>query len=886
MTDPPGQPQASAEGEGAPGRSRSDLLRGMRHELRTPVNHIIGYGEMLIEEAEEQGLDMLLPELRQICAAGRRLVGLINDSLDPAAIEAREQDRTISRPDLRAPLAQVLDNVQTLHARATEHGRADLLPDLERIDLAARQMLALIAETAAVADGGEPPSILDIPLDAQEVIAVPPALEQRAGAAPLGGRLLVVDDNELNRDMLSRRLIRLGYTVASAENGRQAWSEFAAEPFDLMLLDIMMPELDGYQVLERLKAAGTLRDLPVIVLSALDEVESAVRCIEIGAEDYLPKPFDPVLLNARIGACLEKKRLRDQEAIYLRQIKQAKKRADDLLHVVIPIGVALTAERDFNRLLERILLESMALCNADGGTLYLRTQDGRLKFEIIRNTSLAIAMGGTSGNPIPFAPLRLYNETTSEPNHHYIVTHAALTGASINIPDAYHAEGFDFDGTKSFDRQTSYRSMSFLNVSLKNNHNHVIGVLQLINAQDPETGAVIPFDQGQQQMIELLSSLAAAALEAYQREQRLRRQIEELRIEIDEVKKSRQVAEITETDYFQQLQEKARNLRAELLPNREEATKRAPARSSRRAVGAAPQSSQPAPVQLGDGKAIYTVAGQRIHVHEEGPPHRKVALLIHGWSSSWYALSPLLPALRERYRCIAVDLPGYGELPPSARRATMRGYADLLAGLLQQVTDQPAVLIGHSMGGMISLTMALQTPGLIERMALVCPTISGHLSMFINMFISPVTVLERFAIASKVVAALEPHMLSLTDRLMRPASFAERTGISEEQYHRIRADIRRPGQGRVRAECYWAMRRGDLRGQLRKITIPSLVLWGLEDNTVPLRDASVVADEWPQAELRVIPKAGHWPQFETPDITIRHVRAFLSTPLKLLTIEF
>jgi pimeloyl-ACP methyl ester carboxylesterase len=283
---------------------------------------------------------------------------------------------------------------------------------------------------------------------------------------------------------------------------------------------------------------------------------------------------------------------------------------------------------------------------------------------------------------------------------------------------------------------------------------------------------------------------------------------------------------------------------------------------------------------------VYTVNGQPIHVHEEAPHRKTVALLIHGWSSSWYAFSPLLPQLRERYRCLAVDLPGYGESPPSPQRATIAGYADLIAGLIRQVTDQPAVLVGHSMGGMISLTLALRHPDLVERMVLLCPTISGHLSRWINLLISPITVMEQFSIASKLVAALEPQMLSVTDRLMRPASFAERSGITEEQYHRLRADARRRGQGRVRAECYWAMRQGDLRGQLGQIKAPSLVLWGMEDNTVPLRDASVVADEWPDADLRVIPKAGHWPQFETPAITQRYVRAFLSTPIKLLKVQF
>jgi len=196
------------------------------------------------------------------------------------------------------------------------------------------------------------------------------------------------------------------------------------------------------------------------------------------------------------------------------------------------------------------------------------------------------------------------------------------------------------------------------------------------------------------------------------------------------------------------------------------------------------------------------------------------------------------------------------------------------------------VLVGHSMGGMISLTMALRHPELVERMVLLCPTISGRLSTFINVFISPITLLERSRLGNRLVAALEPQMLSVTDRLMRPASFAERSGITEDVYHHLRADARRPGQGRVRAECYWAMRDGDLRGKLGSIKVPSLVLWGMEDNTVPLRDASVVADEWPDADLRIIPKAGHWPQFETPDLTRRYVRAFLSTPIKLLKVQF
>src|SRR4051812_4945894 len=113
------------------------------------------------------------------------------------------------------------------------------------------------------------------------------------------GHILVVDDNRLNRLTLSRGLEQQGHSVSTAENGQQALEMLKARPFDVVLLDIMMPEMDGYEVLERMKGDTTLRDIPVIVISALDEMDSVVRCIEMGAEDYLPKPFNPMLLRAR-----------------------------------------------------------------------------------------------------------------------------------------------------------------------------------------------------------------------------------------------------------------------------------------------------------------------------------------------------------------------------------------------------------------------------------------------------------------------------------------------------------------------------------------------------------------------------------------------------------
>jgi class 3 adenylate cyclase/CheY-like chemotaxis protein len=149
-------------------------------------------------------------------------------------------------------------------------------------------------------------------------------------------RILIVDDEPFNIDLLGQELELLGYATVAAADGRQALERLAAEPIDLVLLDIMMPELDGYQVLERIKADPELQHTPVIMVSALSELESVVRCIELGAEDYLPKPFEPVLLRARISACLDKKRLHDREREHLAEIDRQRQRAESLLRAILP----------------------------------------------------------------------------------------------------------------------------------------------------------------------------------------------------------------------------------------------------------------------------------------------------------------------------------------------------------------------------------------------------------------------------------------------------------------------------------------------------------------------------------------------------------------------
>src|SRR5918998_3001294 len=175
------------------------------------------------------------------------------------------------------------------------------------------------------------------------------------------------------------------------------------------------------------------------------------------------------------------------------------------LDQLVEIGVSLSSERDIDKLLESILVAAKSITNADGGTLY-RMQEGKsLKFEIMRNDSLGIAMGGTSGVPIPFQPVNLYDED-GKPVHSMVAAYAVHHDCSVNIADAYTEKGFDFSGTKRFDEKTGYRSRSFLTIPIKNHENEIIGVLQLINCKNRSTGAVKPFSEADQRLAASLAS--------------------------------------------------------------------------------------------------------------------------------------------------------------------------------------------------------------------------------------------------------------------------------------------------------------------------------------------------------------------------------------------
>ncbi|HEX7024672.1 MAG TPA: protein kinase, partial [Gemmatimonadales bacterium] len=277
----------------------------LRHELRTPLNLIIGSCEMLLEdEVDATRRDAL----ERTLAAGRDVLDRINAAVPPSRGEISEADFGALRNALREPQERILAATAALLAPPGGDLDPQFERDVRRIRSSAERLL-----TVELPHGRGANHIAI-------TIEHPTQGEAAAGPPVQPAHILVVDDQEDNRAVLERRLRRQGHTVECATGGRSALDMLGRQRFDLVLLDVLMPDLDGLAVLERMKADPAVRDLPVIMISALDDTASVVRCIERGAEDHLPKPFDPVLLRARISACLEKKRLRDIELEYLREV--------------------------------------------------------------------------------------------------------------------------------------------------------------------------------------------------------------------------------------------------------------------------------------------------------------------------------------------------------------------------------------------------------------------------------------------------------------------------------------------------------------------------------------------------------------------------------------
>lgn len=304
----------------------------LKHELRTPLNHILGYSEMLLEETRSAEIGPWHRGLERVHAIGQILQRGVDDLAPPptAGPGAGRLPRTPPEwPGLVEEIRALAEQMAALAPPDLPDARADLA----RIRDAAENFARLIAAFTITATADLPPAAGHLEVETEEITGEADSAVGTGAPATEPGRLLVVDDDEGNRQMLERRLRRLGHDVLCAADGREALELLRRTPRDLVLLDIQMPVLDGEETLQILRADQELRRLPVIVLSASRDLSRVVRCIELGAEDYLPKPFNPVLLQARINACLGKKRLQDREAEHLRRI-------EELLHVILPKDVA------------------------------------------------------------------------------------------------------------------------------------------------------------------------------------------------------------------------------------------------------------------------------------------------------------------------------------------------------------------------------------------------------------------------------------------------------------------------------------------------------------------------------------------------------------------
>lgn len=306
-----------------PSRMQPSLLAYLRHELCAPINGMIGYSELLLEALQTQKESSLFKDVQKIRACSQRLLTLVTTILDPVQLERLQIDEDLSsfvanrRMELLTPLSAIVGYCEML----LEEAPAELIPDLASLNASAQRLLNSLNDIIHLAQQQLQALNTPSPAELSKNLAMSSLIEgaittldalslKSSEKQTQGDMILVVDDNPTNCDLLARQLKRQGYAVTIATNAKQALRLLQAAPYDLILLDVVMPGINGIELLQQLKQQDCFQHIPVIMLSALDEIGSAIKCIELGAEDYLQKPFDLTLLTARIGAYLEKKRHR------------------------------------------------------------------------------------------------------------------------------------------------------------------------------------------------------------------------------------------------------------------------------------------------------------------------------------------------------------------------------------------------------------------------------------------------------------------------------------------------------------------------------------------------------------------------------------------------
>jgi class 3 adenylate cyclase len=358
-------------------RARRAQLAQVRQELLAPVSAILGYQEMLAEEASRLGRADLGEDLEKIRTTARRLFDLVDRLVEAGSASIAEPERDLHgieaklRHDLRTPLNAIMGYAELLREDLEAPGTADLVQDLDQLLHEAARLLEtidrIVVMSRGVVEGDADGSLHRVALNV--IRSMRPAVDQTTHA-PTRGRILIVDDNASNREVLCRRLERDGHHTAAASSGREALELLGRESFDIVLLDLMMPEINGYELLVRLKADPRTSDIPVLMISGLHETDSVIRCIEAGADDYLEKPVNPVLLRARLGACLERKRAQDRERRYLADLAAEKARSEALLHNILPDGIIGRLNQGEHFIADRVENAAILFCDIVGFTRF------------------------------------------------------------------------------------------------------------------------------------------------------------------------------------------------------------------------------------------------------------------------------------------------------------------------------------------------------------------------------------------------------------------------------------------------------------------------------------------------------------------------------------
>jgi sigma-B regulation protein RsbU (phosphoserine phosphatase) len=307
----------------------AEIARRGKAAVRTQINHLVGYCGILGEDALDAEQADLTKRYAAIADLAVGLKGPISARLDGISAEGAAPDAESLDREIYGLLYDLVARVQGAKGAAAALGMKGLAAETERLLDTANSILeimAAIGDDSSAAAEEEAPRALP-----QKSAQAAPREPAELDGAPRPGRILVVDDNVFNREILSRHLERQGHSVRVAADGLSALELLRSESFDVAIIDVMMPGMNGYQLLERMRAEEALTRVRPIVISSLDDTQTIARCIQLGAEDYLPREYEPVILKARIESCLEKKRMREEQELYVAALLDAREKLEQEL---------------------------------------------------------------------------------------------------------------------------------------------------------------------------------------------------------------------------------------------------------------------------------------------------------------------------------------------------------------------------------------------------------------------------------------------------------------------------------------------------------------------------------------------------------------------------